>query len=280
LLQSLRFQRSDLHGYQPVLLPHASLLAIALPASANHLICRATAIVFPSPFAISAAFNHVIAVRIALGLPLPVVAVIGQGSLQILGQEIAALGLNPLKFKTVTNLVEPFDAEHLAPLLRVAVLKEAKANATEFTDVPERESEVLAEVLIVTGDRTNNDAQAWSTWLNDATDSTASPIKVCQMQAYENQDTTNYAELISSSIASEWCHPKSVAYFTSSSSVRVFAQAAKPALQHCESRPLAISIHPKISKEIDHHLGWKVVEILPGPAALLNWMSEHVSPSS
>jgi uroporphyrinogen-III synthase len=271
-MQSLRFQRSDLYGYQPILLPHASLTAIALPASVNSLICQATAIVFPSPFAISAAFNHVVAVRTALGLPLPVIAVIGQGSLQILGQEIAALGMNPGQFKTVTNLVEPFDAEHLAPLLKAAVLREAQINATELADVP--------EVLIVTGDRTSNDAQTWSTWLNDSSGSITSPIKVGQMQAYENRDTSNYAELISGSMMSEWCQPKSIAYFTSSSSVRIFAKAAEFALADCASRPLALSIHPKISKEIDHHLGWKVVEILPGAAALLNWMSKHVLPSS
>jgi uroporphyrinogen-III synthase len=271
-MQSLRFQRSDLYGYQPVLLPYATLNSVALPTSADNLICGATAFVFPSPFAISAAFSQIVAVRTALGLPMPILAVIGQGSLQILSQEIAALGMNPGQFKTVTNFVEPFDAEHLAPLLRAAVLQETKAHATDLADLP--------EVLVVTGDRTNNDAQAWTTWLNDSSDATVPSIKVSQMQAYENQDTSNYAELISGSMTAEWCHPKSVAYFTSSSAVRIFAQAAEPALMRYESRPLAISIHPKISKEIDHYLGWKVVEILPGAPALLNWLSNHASLSS
>jgi uroporphyrinogen-III synthase len=246
-----------LYGYEPILLPHATLKALKFSDVVIERIRRAGVFVFPSPFAIAAAFRGMMQIRSTHGLPMPVLAVIGQGSLQVLLQEIVAIGMTPEHFRIVANHVEPFDALHLVPLLRQVIADSL---------VPVRE-----QVLIMTGDKTNNDAHTWDDWLNDSDRAVLASVE--QAQVYESIDTFDYQRLVTESLTLDWCRPTSAVYFTSSSSVKGFAQAAKPSLVAIRCSPTAITIHSKISKEVQGHLGWNVVEIAPGAPALLHWLS-------
>jgi Uroporphyrinogen-III synthase HemD len=259
-----------------LLLPSASLHARAFSTQNEQEIVAARAFVFPSPFSISASLRRCFELRERANCGPALLAVIGHGSHQALMTEISQLAWDPSRFEIVANTVEPFDAEHLAPKLRESldalVAKLGKSAASPLN------------VVLLRGDKSNNDALVWETWLNAETEHRS--IKVSEIQAYENRENEVFEQLLAKTQPDTWCCQESVVYFSSSSTVRSFAKAllgarsgarpgARPGLQET---PTAITIHPKISNEVQMHLGWKVVEISVGPQALLNWLTQNFLP--
>jgi uroporphyrinogen-III synthase len=264
----LRLIRSDLCGFEALLLPSASLHARAFSTLNEQEIVAAQAIVFPSPFSISASLRRCLELRERANCGSALLAVIGHGSYQALMNEISQLAWDPSQFEIVANTVEPFDAEHLAPKLRESldalVVKQGRSAASPLN------------VVLLQGDKSNNDALVWGTWLN--ADAAYRPIRVSEIQAYENRENEVFEQLLAKTQPDTWCRQESVVYFSSSSTVRTFGKAVMGARLGLQETPTAITIHPKISKEVQKHLGWKVVEISVGPQALLNWLSQNSVP--
>jgi hypothetical protein len=267
----LRLIRSDLYGFEALLLPSSSLHARAFSTQSEHEILAAHAFVFPSPFSISANLRRCIELRIAARCGQVILAVIGHGSYQTLMTEIAQCGWHPSQFEIVANAVEPFDAEHLAPMLGKS-LDSLAINLGNLSDTP-------LNIVLLQGDKSTHDAQVWRAWLNEGkpTNGVAAfrQLRVSQIQAYENRESDSYAQALVKTMPHTWCRPDSAVYFSASSSVRSFAKALLDSMQNLPEAPTAITIHPKISKEVQMHLGWKVVEISVGPQALLNWLSQN-----
>jgi hypothetical protein len=255
-----------------LLLPSASLHARAFSTQSEQEIVAAQAFVFPSPFSISASLRRCLDLRERANCGPALLAVIGHGSYQALMTEISQVAWDPSQFEIVANTVEPFDAEHLAPKLREAldalVAKLGKSAASPLS------------VVLLQGDKSNNDALVWGSWLNGG--AVQRPIRVSEIQAYENRENEVFEQLLATTQPDTWCGPESVVYFSSSSSVRSFANALLGARLGTrfgqQETPTAITIHPKISNEVQMHLGWKVVEISVGPQALLNWLSQNSVP--
>jgi uroporphyrinogen-III synthase len=265
-LESLRLLKSDLFGFTPVLLPSATLKAVAISVTGEQGIATADALVFPSPFAIKASITRCLQLLEIRGKPWPIFAVIGQGSYLTLVQELQANGIDQMQCHIVANEVEPFDAEHLAPVLAQAIASRSSANDSSPSS--------SIKVLLLQGDKSANTASTWRAWLSNT------QIIVDEVQVYKNEDTRSFSALISNSEPKTWCRHQNVVYFTSSSSVQQFAEALHESMPNALSvnaseAPIALTIHPKISAEVQLHLGWKVVEIPFGPQALLNWLSRN-----
>ncbi len=210
--------------------------------------------------------------RISTQTSLPLIAVIGQGSYQTLMEAIALGGWTKSQFQIVANIVEPFDAEHLAPILAQAfrnlVVADPGANSVPWN------------VVLLQGGKTNNDAQIWQSWLAASLSNRgATPsVIVTAVLAYENRENTNYAEAMAKTMPRNWCKSDNAVYFSSSTAVRSFSSALfRSSGNTFNDAPIALTIHPKISQEVRLHLGWKVVEIPVGPQALLHWMSQNSS---
>jgi hypothetical protein len=267
----LRLSRSDLYGFEALLLPSSSLYARAFSTQSEHEILAAHAFVFPSPFSISANLRRCIELRIAARCGPVILAVIGHGSYQALVTEIAQCGWHPSQFEIVANVVEPFDAEHLAPILGES-LDSLATNLGSLSETP-------LNVVLLQGDKSTHDAQVWQAWLKEGKSGNSAAahrqLRVSEIQAYENRESDTYAQALVQTMPHTWCRRDSVVYFSASSSVRTFANALLGLMPNLPEAPTAITIHPKISKEVQMHLGWKVVEISVGPQALLNWMSQN-----
>lgn len=248
-----------------MLLPSASLQSLQFTQQNEGQIVAADALVFPSPFAVNVSFYRCLALRMAAQRSLPLLAVIGQGSYQALLEEVSASGMTKNQFQIVFNTVEPFDAEHLAPLLRQA-LKELVVKDTEA-------STLSWQVVLLQGDKTNNDARVWQSWLDDK--SAVRRVAVSEVIAYANREIETYDHALAETMPHTWCNGESVVYFSSSSSVRGFAKALNASMGNMLEAPVALTIHPKISHEVQLHLGWKVVELSVGPQALLHWLSQN-----
>jgi uroporphyrinogen-III synthase len=261
----LRAIRSDFFGFEPILLPSATLSALQFSRQSEEQIVAADALIFPSPFAVNTSFNRTVALRIAAQRSLPLFAVIGQGSYQALLEEISVSGRTKDQFHVVANSVEPFDAEHLAPILSQALndLLSTSGNA----------SQPSCKVVLLRGDRANNDAQVWLSWLEPK--SSQRGLTVTEVPAYETRANGTYSEAMAKTMPDGWCNNKSVVYFSSSSSVHGFAKALRAFVNNTVDAPVALTIHPKISHEVQLHLGWKVVELSVGPQALLHWLSQN-----
>jgi uroporphyrinogen-III synthase len=257
-----------LFGFTAVELPSGTLKSVPFTKTIAQQIIAAQVLVFPSPFAIVSAFKQCAEIRHASGLKLPVLAVIGKASHQVLLNEIALLGADLCEVandvQIIANHVEPFDAEHLWPLIRQAFSAQT-ATASSIN------------VVLMSGDQTNNDGNTWQGWLAE---SSSINFMVEQVQIYEHIPTERYADQISASQPKHWCNTESFVYFTSSSVVRQFAIALQTPeflakIGASNATPTALVIHPKIAQEVAKHLGWKVVEIPSGTKALLHCMSEN-----
>jgi uroporphyrinogen-III synthase len=248
-----------------VLLPSASLKSLCFSQLNEEQIIAADALVFPSPFAVNTSFHRCLALRMAAQRSLPLLAVIGQGSYQALLEEVSASGMTKDQFQIVSNTVEPFDAEHLAPLLSQAL----NELVGRYTDA----STLSSNVVLLQGDKTNNDARVWQSWLEGK--SAKRRVTVSEVLAYENREIETYDHALAETMPHTWCNGESVVYFSSSSSVRGFAKALNASVGSMLEAPTALTIHPKISHEVQLHLGWKVVELSVGPQALLHWMSQN-----
>jgi uroporphyrinogen-III synthase len=255
-----------LFGFEPVLLPSASLHSSPFSTDNKKSIIAADVLVFPSPFAINASFYRCMAIKSEAQCALPIIAVIGQGSYRALCEEITSNGWARAQedFQIVANQVEPFDAEHLAPKLGEALKALAQKKAEETSPI--------FNVLLLRGDKTIHDAQVWQGWLRD-NDATYQVI-VDELVAYESREIETYSQALVISNPAAWCKSDSVVYFSSSSSVRAFANALPASIDSTIGTPIALTIHTKISEEVQVRLGWKVVEIPVGPQALLHWMSQ------
>jgi uroporphyrinogen-III synthase len=253
-----------LFGFEPVLLPSASLHSSPFSLDNKKSIIAADVLVFPSPFAINASFYRCMTIKSEAQCSFPIVAVIGQGSYRTLCEEITSHGWTLEDFQIVANHVEPFDAEHLAPKLSEAL----KALAQKDT----KKNSPTLNVLLLRGDKTNHDAHVWRAWLNDK--EATHKVNVEELVAYENREIDAYTQALIITNPVAWCKSDSVVYFSSSSSVRAFANALPASIDRSIGTPIALTIHTKISKEVQMHLGWKVVELPVGPQALLHWMSQ------
>jgi uroporphyrinogen-III synthase len=261
----LRSIRSDLFGFEPVLLPSANLSVLPFSRQNEERIVAADALIFPSPFAVNTSFKRCVALRSTAYRSPPLFAVIGLGSYQALIDEIAISGRTKDQFQIVANTVEPFDAEHLAPILSQAL--------DDFVSLRSDGTPQSCEVVLLRGDRANNDAEVWRSWLQSK--STNCQVTVSEVPAYENRENEAYSEAIAETLPLGWCNHESAVYFSSSSSVRGFAKALSSSVKNIVDAPLALTIHPKISQEVQLHLGWKVVELSVGPQALLHWLSRN-----
>jgi uroporphyrinogen-III synthase len=257
-----------LFGFTAVQLPSGTLRSVPFTKAVEQQVVAAQLLIFPSPFAIVSAFKQCAEIRQAAGLKLPILAVIGKASHQVLLNEIALLGVQlrgaANDVRIIANTVEPFDAEHLWPLIRQTFLEQTTTTRS-------------INVVLMSGDQTNNDMETWQAWLAHS-----SPINflVEQVQIYEHIATEHYSDQITAANPIRWCNSESFVYFTSSSVVRQFALALKKSEFFAEiggssAMPTALVIHPKIAQEVVKHLGWKVVEIASGPKALLHCMSEN-----
>jgi uroporphyrinogen-III synthase len=252
-----------------VLLPSATLHAVPFLAVNEQLINGAHALVFPSPFSVSSSFHRCITLRTLARRRFPLIGVIGQGSYQTLLETIEAGGWAKEQFQIIANAVEPFDAEHLAPLLAQALNNSLVMDADAST--------LPCNVVLLNGDKTNHDAVVWKSWLNSHLSNLAlaRSLTVTEVLAYENRFNEAYVEIMKETMPLDWCKSDSAVYFSSSLAVRSFSKALLSSIDSKVNFPLAITIHPKISQEVRLHLGWNVVEIPVGPQALLHWMSKN-----
>jgi uroporphyrinogen-III synthase len=253
-----------LFGFDPVLLPSATLSVLPFSLQNEQRIISADALVFPSPFAVNTGFKRCMALRDLAQRSLPLFAVIGQGSYQALIDEIIVGGWTKDQFHIVANTVEPFDAEHLAPILSDAL--------DDLVSIRSDVSPRSCEVVLLCGDRANIGAQVWRSWLMSKSPNRR--LRVSEAPAYENRENETYTESIAQTIPHGWCNHESAVYFSSSSSVGSFAKALLGSVTNMNAAPTALTIHPKISQQVKLHLGWKVVELSVGPQALLHWLSQ------
>jgi uroporphyrinogen-III synthase len=247
------------------LLPSATLNPLQFSKANEEQIVAADALVFPSPFAVNSSFKRCVALRSAAHRLLPLLAVIGQGSYQTLLEEVEAIGGTKDQYQIVANTVEPFDAEHLAPILSKAL--------NNLVAIRADQGHQHCDVVLLQGDKANNDAQVWRSWLSGK--SSQCRVTVTEVLAYENREIETYGHALAETKPQTWYNRESVVYFSSSLSVRGFAKALSASVGNMLEAPIALTIHPKISHEVQLHLGWKVVELSVGPQALLHWLSQN-----
>jgi hypothetical protein len=213
------------------------LSEVAFSSEDSALIRQADLLIFPSPFAIESSIRR--ALDLFEGRQQPWIALVGQGSYQALLDGYPEVDLK----RVVSPKNPPFDAEHLAPLI-----------ADVFAESGDQE--LLKKVLIFTADAMANSLLQWREWLKSS----------CQVQS-----VTSYASMPITLQAPEFPSTAGKDYFYCTSSRSISALAS--VIQKNPNRlrvPIAITIHPNISREVEKLLGWQVVEIGPGVQALIN----------
>jgi uroporphyrinogen-III synthase len=229
-------------GFDLIELPTARLNEVELSKDDSALIQQADLLIFPSPFAIESSLRR--ALVLFEGRQQPWIALVGQGSYHTILQGYPEVDLT----RVISPKDPPFDAEHLAPLI-----------ANVFAASSDQKS--LKKVVLFTADATTNSLFQWQQWLasssqvQSVTSYVSLPIKLRAPEFPETADTDFFYCTSSSSIAA-----LSTVIHRSPASVRV---------------PIAITIHPNISREVEKQLGWRVVEIGPGAQALINCLKAH-----
>jgi uroporphyrinogen-III synthase len=235
----------------PIPLPLSRLFAVDLNPSAIEQLKVSDAIVFPSPFAIEVALAICLAQRFASDMPL--FGLIGSASFIAFQQRLGDLNVSLNKSQIVHPTVPPFDAAHLAPLLKAALSK--------------RTSRTPAVVTVIS-DTAGATAQDWTGWLNESV--------VSAVQGYRSEAIAYPNNYIASQ---SWINEtQTLVYFTSTQAVIAFANELNtPNVNSSLTKstamsPTAVVIHPNIGAAVAKNLGWRVVEINPGTASLINFL--------
>jgi hypothetical protein len=169
----------------------------------------------------------------------PWIALVGQGSYHTMFHGYPEVDLK----RVISPTNPPFDAEHLAPLIADVFAKSG-------------DQTYLKQVVLFTADATANSLLQWRQWL-------ASSSQV--------ESVTSYASVPIRLQAPEFPRTAGMDYFycTSSSSISALSSVIQRSSNSLRV-PIAITIHPNISREVEKLLGWRVVEIGPGAQALIN----------
>jgi uroporphyrinogen-III synthase len=238
-------------GWDVVPYPFFELEAAPFSASHEQAIVNADALVFPSPFAIEATLARCYKLRVAAGKGMPLCAVIGLASLSTFNAHASALKQPPdgEAIRILAGTKPPYDAEHLAPILAEAL--------SDLAAQP-------VQVVVLVGDKPGTSELQWQNWLSS--DSAAS-VSVSLVQGYTRLSID--CEVSKSSLADKLAEPATVVYFTSVDAVMSMKVRSPDALG---ARALALTIHSNISRAVQEHLGWRVVEIEPGTPSLINWL--------
>jgi hypothetical protein len=227
------------------------LEATPFSSSSEQAIVNAHALVFPSPFSIEATLARCFELRCSVGKAMPICAVIGLASLSTFNVHANLLNQAPSNaaIQIVAGSTPPYDAEHLAPILANELKKQDRRPA---------------QVAVLVGDKPGTSAQQWQSWLsaNNGVSATVSLI-----QSYERHALA--LDFSRNKLTEKLNEASTVVYFTSVDAVlSMKAQLTSVA----GAPPRALAIHPNISRAIEEHLGWRVVEIEPGTPSLINWM--------
>jgi uroporphyrinogen-III synthase len=235
----------------PIALPFSRLFPVDLIPSALEQLTASDAIVFPSPFSIEATLAACLSQRSVSKMP--IFGLIGSASFVAFEQRLSELNVTLDNAHIVHCLTPPFDAAHLAPLLRAALDKH-KFNRPAL--------------VTVLSDKAGVTAQDWSSWLSESVVST--------VQGYRSELIVYPINFIASQT---WVNEaQTLVYFTSTQAVIALAnelKAPNSSLAPTKSKalsPTAVVIHPNIAAAVAKNLGWRVVEINPGTASLINFL--------
>jgi hypothetical protein len=210
---------------------------VAFSVEDSVLIQQVDLLIFPSPFAIESSLRRALA--LCEGRQQPWIALVGQGSYHTILQGYPEVDLT----RVISPKEPPFDAAHLAPLI-----------ANVFAASSDQKS--LKKVVLFTADATTSSLFQWQQWLGSSS---------------QVQSVTSYVSLPINLCAPEFPNTAGTDFFycTSSSSIAALSSVIQRNSNSLRV-PIAITIHPNISREVEKLLGWRVVEIGPGAQALIN----------
>ena len=239
----------------------ATLSSFTLDAQGLAQVERAHILVLSSPFAVDSVLAQIEGLLLARQVK-PILAVMGPGSAQALQkypQVMQHCGV-------VYPLDAPFDAMQLSVRLRQCLAEYQTSNALLNPVAP------LPSLVVLQGNRSATSPAQWHAWLGDC-------CKIATLQVYCSETVDQAAQLryliphLSAAQINDI-----VVYFTTSSSVKPFADAwrtlASEQVSPWGKTPSlhAVSIHEKISVAAVQHLKWPSVVIEPGLSALINYL--------
>jgi uroporphyrinogen-III synthase len=240
-------------GWEILSQPFFRLEAVPFLPVDELAISQAEAWVFPSPFAIEATLARCFEICHSYKKAVPLCAVIGSASLATFHAHLKALGIAPEEISIVCGVRPPYDAEHLAPILATALKPPSN------------------KVVVLVGDKPGTPAEQWYRWLSAAG---AESVAVNLVKSYARQDIKpSAATLAAQNLYDKFALPSTVVYFTSIDAVLSMKNRFPSTFQNGAGvGPRALTIHPNISRAVEQHLAWRVVEIEPGTASLINWL--------